>query len=230
MHEHRRRPAEKLVENVGACGGIGGGREGDRLHIAELRLHRAERCVFRTEVVAPLRDAMRLVDCEQRDPGAFEEIERLGFHQSFGRDVKEAQLAARDLIEGRPIVGGIVGGVERGSRNAVTAKLRDLIAHQRDQRRHHDGQAVAQQRRELVAQRFAAAGRHHREHIAAVQDRGHDLILPRSEGFEAKSGAKDRSAAARSGIGHRIGPSAGMFYLCSWNAARNGKRAMQENP
>ena len=64
--------------------GIRGGREGDGLHVAELRLHRAERRVFGAEVVAPLRDAMRLVDREQRDLRAFEEVERLGFTSRSG--------------------------------------------------------------------------------------------------------------------------------------------------
>jgi hypothetical protein len=145
---------------------------------------------------------MRLVDCEQRDPGAFQKIERLGFHQSFGRDVEEAQLAARDLIAGGPIVGGIVGGVQRRRGNAITAKLRDLIAHQRDQRRYHNGQAIAQQRRKLVAQRFAAAGRHNRKHIAAVQDRGDDLVLPRSEGLKAKGGAENSFCRGEVRHGH----------------------------
>ena len=134
---------------------------------------------------------MRLVDRKQRDLGAFEKIQGFGFHQSFRRDVKEPQFAARDLIADRPIVVGIVGGIERGGRYAIATKPRHLIAHQRDQRRHHDGQAIAQQRRQLVAQRFAAAGRHHRQHIAAVEDRGDDLVLPRPEGFEAEGGAKD---------------------------------------
>ena len=62
VHEHRRRAAEKLRQNVRARGGVGRGGECDGLHAAELGLHRAERRIFRTKVVAPLRDAMRLVD------------------------------------------------------------------------------------------------------------------------------------------------------------------------
>ena len=61
--------------------------------------------------------------------------------------------------------------------DAVGAQLRHLIAHQCDQRRDHDGQAVAQQRGELVAQGFAAARRHHREHVASGQDGLDDLPL-----------------------------------------------------
>ena len=67
VHEHRRRTAEKLLQNIRARGGVGRGGERDRLHAAERGLHRAERRVFRTKIVAPLRDAMRLVDRQQRD-------------------------------------------------------------------------------------------------------------------------------------------------------------------
>ena len=115
---------------------------------------------------------MRLVDRQQRNLGALEEIERVLSHQPLRRNIDEPQLAARDTVKHGAVFGWIVGGVERRGRDAVAAQLRDLIAHQRDQRRHHDGEAAAQQRRKLVAQRLAAAGRHHRQHIAAFKDGG----------------------------------------------------------
>ena len=133
---------------------------------------------------------MRLVDGEQRDFGALEQVERVGSHQPFGRDIDEAQLAARDAIEHSAVFGRIVRRVQRRRRNPVAAKLRHLVAHQRDQRRDHDGEPVAQQRRKLVAERFAAAGRHDRQHVAAVQNGGDDLGLAWPEGLEAESGAK----------------------------------------
>ena len=44
-----------------------------------------------------------------------------------------------------------------------------------------------QQRRQLEAQRLAAAGRHDREHVAAAQDVAHDLLLPGAKGIEAEA-------------------------------------------
>ncbi len=58
---------EKLLQNIRTRGGVGGGGEGDRLHAVERSLHRAERGVFGAKIVAPLRDAMRLVDRQHRD-------------------------------------------------------------------------------------------------------------------------------------------------------------------
>src|SRR5712692_2612756 len=45
-------------------------REGDDLHAAELAVERCEIHVFGAEVVAPLRDAMRLVDRHEAHAGA----------------------------------------------------------------------------------------------------------------------------------------------------------------
>src|SRR6516164_2771301 len=59
-HEYDRCRSEKLLLNVRACRGVGGRGQRHRLHAAERRLHRAERGVFGAEIVAPLRDAMRL--------------------------------------------------------------------------------------------------------------------------------------------------------------------------
>ena len=143
VDEHGGLTRKQSGQNVGARGGIGGRGEGHGLHAAELRLHRAKRRIFRPEIMAPLRDAMRLVDRQERDLGALEQIERIRTHQPLRRDIDEAQFAARQAIEHRAVFVRIVGGIERRRGNAIAAQLRDLIAHQRDQRRHHDGKAVA---------------------------------------------------------------------------------------
>ena len=77
VHEHRRRAREQLFNNIRARRGIGSRGERHGLHAAKLRLRGAERRVFRAKVMAPLRDAMRFVDREQRGVRAFENIKRL---------------------------------------------------------------------------------------------------------------------------------------------------------
>jgi hypothetical protein len=52
-----------------------------------------------------------------------------------------------------------------------------LILHERDQRRHHDADAVAHERRDLVAERLAAARGHQHQRVAAVQRRRDDVPL-----------------------------------------------------
>jgi hypothetical protein len=48
--------------------------------------------------------------------------------------------------------------------------------------------------------RLAAAGRHDRQHVAAVQNGADDVALPRPEGLEAEGGAKN--ALRRREVGH----------------------------
>ena len=190
VHEYNRRPRKELFQNVGARRGVRGGGEGDGLYAAERRLNSPERRVFRTKIMAPLRDAVRLVDREQRDLGAREQAERFRLHQAFGRHIDETQFTARDALEHRTVLGGIVRRVKRRRGDAVAAELRHLVAHERNQRRHHDGDAVAKQRRQLVAQRLAASRRHDRENVAAVEDSGDDLALPGAERLEAEGRTK----------------------------------------
>jgi hypothetical protein len=115
----------------------------------------AERQVLGTEIVAPLRDAVRLVDRQQADVAAGEQRDHVRPGQPFGRDVGEAELAALDLVEQKLVLLVVVHRVEAGGRDPVAAQLRHLVAHQRNQRRHHDGEPWPHQCRQLVAQRLA---------------------------------------------------------------------------
>ena len=144
---------------------------------------------------------MRLVDRQQRDLGALEQRQRVALEQALGRHIDEPQFAARDPLEDRPVFGRIVGRVEARRRDAVGGQLRHLVAHQRDQRRHDDGEPVVYQRRKLVAERLAAAGRHHRQHVAAGEDGGDDVGLAGPELREAEGRAKALLRGCE--IGHR---------------------------
>ena len=65
MDEDGRLAGEEARLDLAARGGIGGGGEGDALHLAEARRGLADGHVFRAEIMPPLRDAMRLVDGEK---------------------------------------------------------------------------------------------------------------------------------------------------------------------
>ena len=190
VDEQGRRLGEQLVQNIGTGRGVGGRGERRGLHAAQFRLHCAERCVFGPEVVTPLRNAMRLVDRKQRYVGTLEERNRLAFEQTFGRHIDETQFTACDPLENGAVLRRIVGRVQARRRDAVGAQLRHLVAHQRNQRRHDDGEPVAHKRRKLIAERLAAAGRHHGEHVATVQNGGDDIGLTGPEVREAEYGAK----------------------------------------
>src|SRR6266550_1095870 len=171
---------------------------------------------------------MRLIDCEQADLGALEERDSFGLGEPLGRDVDEAQLCAGNAVENLPVLGWVVRGVQARGRDSVAAQLRHLVAHERDQGRHDHSEVLAQQRGKLVAQRLAAAGRHHRQHIAAGQDCLDDLGLPGPERVEPERGAKH--GLRRCEIGHsRKIPRRALFYICSWAVTRGEVRSATQN-
>ncbi len=88
-------------------------------------------------------------------------------------------------------------GVQELGADAELAQRRHLVLHQGDQRTDDDRGAVAQQGRDLVAQRLAAAGGHHDERVAAVHDAAHDLLLLAPEGAEAEDVAQDGARVGR---------------------------------
>ena len=87
--------------------------------------------------------------------------------QPFRRDIQQLQLAAHQLPRHLARLFGIQAGIEESGRHAELLERIHLVLHQRDQRRHHDADALPQQGRNLVAQRLAAAGGHQHQRIAA---------------------------------------------------------------
>ncbi|MGY3106758.1 hypothetical protein ACVWW7_003385 [Bradyrhizobium sp. LM6.9] len=149
--------------------------------------------------MTPLRDAMRLVDREQRHLRPRQQRQATRRHQPFRRDIEQVEIA-RDQA---PLdVGGFLRGQRRVQRGGVDPGFEhagDLVAHQRNQGRHHDTAAFAQQRRQLIAQRLAAAGRHQHQAIAAVRDVPDDLALRAAEPGQAEHRMQHRQRIAALG-------------------------------
>ena len=120
----------------------------------------AEVQIRRTEAVAPLRDAVRLVNDEQRDGPQGELLDKLLIFEALRRDVEEALLKIKELL---------IGGAAADRSNLETALHDglDLVFHQRQQRRNHDSEAWHQLRGELERQRLAVTRRQHREHVSS---------------------------------------------------------------
>ena len=110
---------------------------------------------------------MRLIDCERGDVPAVEAPEEARLHQSLGSEVEETEVAAVETFERLLQAVRRQRRVDERCRNTTSAQEVDLILHQRDQRRNDDCEAGPHERRQLVAERLTAAGRHQREHVAA---------------------------------------------------------------
>ena len=97
-------------------------------------------------------------------------IERAVAQQPLRRDVEQVQLlldqVARDRLRASA---GIELGVQRAGGDTDLAQRRDLVVHQRDQRRDDHRGAGAAQRGHLVADALAAAGRHQHQRVATGQ-------------------------------------------------------------
>ena len=178
--------------NVGNDGRRGG--RGQRQHAlgAELAGSLGELEVVGPEVVAPLRDAVRLVDREERDSSARELREEALVVEALGCDVEELQRAAAEPLADLALLVGTEARVEPGRLDPSSLQEVDLILHQRDQRRDDDRHAVEQQRRQLVAEALPAAGREDGERRPAGQQRLHDAFLPRPKGVEAERRREQR--------------------------------------
>ena len=154
--------------------------------------------IFRTEIVSPLRDAMRLVDREQRYRHATELLQAALGQQALRRHIQQLQGAIGETTFDIALGGGVETGIQICRFDAVLVQRIDLILHQCDQRRDHNRGAFAQQRRNLVAQRFAAAGRHQHQRVAAIDD-----VLDYGLLFAAKRGiAKNVAKQVERGRSH----------------------------
>ena len=169
----QRQPGRDLRPGV-----LGRGRgHRDPRHRRPPLVQHGKRQVVGPEVVSPLGHAVRLVDGEQRDRAAVEQPQRGFGPQPLRRQVEQVELAVHErVLDPAPLV-GVLRRVEESRPHAEHGQRVDLILHERDQRRDDHAGALAHQRRDLVAQRLAAAGRHQRDRVPAGADVLDDLLL-----------------------------------------------------
>jgi len=144
-----------------------GGQDGNAL--GEVGKQGAQAAVVRPEVVAPVGNTVRLVDHEQ--PGRRRElgehgVPEVGVVQPFGTDEQDVDLAGRDRrLHLVPVLR--VRGVHGRGLDPGALGRRDLVAHQRQQRRDDHGRTgseLAEQcRGEEVHGRLAPPGALHDE-------------------------------------------------------------------
>ena len=82
-------------------------------------------------------------------------------------------------------------GIQRGGAHADLPEGLDLVPHQGDEGRHHHPDAGPADGRDLVAERFSAAGRHQDQGVAPRKDVADDLGLPAAKGFKTENVAED---------------------------------------
>ncbi len=188
-------------------GGLGGRRgQRDPRHLRPALVQHRQREVVGPEVVTPLGDAVRLVDREERDrPPVEQPLGALGA-QALGGQVEQVQLAAEErLLDRLPLV-RVLRRVEESGPHPEGGQRVHLVLHQRDEGRDDDARAFSDQRRDLVAERLAAAGRHQHEGVAAADDLLDDLLLLTAEGAVAEHAVQYlQSVGGLGGVGGNVG-------------------------
>ena len=116
--------------------------------------------------------------------------------------------------------------VEVGGRHAVIGQRIDLIFHECDERRDDDGKPGSQERRQLIAQRLATAGRQQRKDVPASQRVGDDLLLQRPKAVVAKEALERRSQIQPTSVGAAFGR--GGRWSAASSSSTAGPRAVEE--
>ena len=122
-----------------------GGRRGERHDgdVGQQDAELGELPVLGAEIVAPLGDAVRLVDGDRLHVPGLQIFLPVIEHETLGRGVEQPPFAAVQAGEPRASLLGAERGVEVGGGDAHFLELIHLILHQRDQGRHHHRQPRA---------------------------------------------------------------------------------------
>ena len=179
-----------------------GRRQRDDLRVAQLLDGRPHAQVIGAEVMAPVRDAVRLVHGKQAHAGLGDGVHERLAAEALGRDVEQLVFAHAQAAQANVGLRVAQAGVDEGAGDTALGELIDLVFHQSDQRRNHQRRAVAHQGGQLVAQRLAATRRHDDDRVAAREHRLDDFILALAEVCEAKMLLQ--RLARRRGLAHSV--------------------------
>src|SRR5262245_37079720 len=125
--------------------------------------------IFRTEVMTPMTDAMRLVNRESPNLQAIDNLKKARSEQPLGRDEDKTIFSCCDLLFQRPDHIEWQPAIQRRGWIAAFTQTIDLILHQRNKRRHDNVGSSLEFRGDLIAQRFSSSRRHDNQRIPALQ-------------------------------------------------------------
>ena len=171
----------ELDEDVLAGALVGGRGQRQPRHVGKRVEQRPEQPVIGPEIVAPFADAMRLVDRDQRQRSRARASWRKRLAgRPLRRDVEQVELAA--LAAARSSRSRLASAeVSEAARmpNASAARIWSCISA-------ISGEITSavpsrRQRRHLVAERLARAGRHHRQRVLPGHDAADHLLLDAAE-------------------------------------------------
>ncbi len=164
----------------------GSGGEGERDRGLKIAAGFGEAQVVGAEVVAPLGEAVHFVDAEEAQWHTGEGVAERFAADSFGRGEDDLVLAVGQRAETARLFGGVKRRVDEGGGDVATGEAVNLILHQGHERREDERDAGRKQGGELIDERFAGAGGHDHQRIAASEDVVDGGFLAGAEGREVE--------------------------------------------
>jgi hypothetical protein len=153
--------------------------------------------------MAPLGNAVRLVDGEQIDADAPEGGHEGAIAEALRGDVEQLEAAQLRVLHHACLLLAGHGRIDRRRLRASLPESIDLVLHEREQGRDHHGEAAfKEQGRHLVAEALAAAGGHDGERVPLGQHGGDDLGLAGPEFAVSEHIGKDLAGGRE---GARVG-------------------------
>lgn len=146
------------------------GRQRDTGHVGPALTEHGQGQVVGAEVVAPLGDAVGLVDGEDGDLTPGEQGERRVEAQPLGGEVQQVELTGDELCLHRASLVEVLRGVHEAGTDTEGAQGVHLVLHEGDQRGDHDAGARPDQGGDLVAEGLSATGGHEDDRVAAPDD------------------------------------------------------------
>ena len=119
------------------------GGQGNARHLGEHFRQLPQLQVFGAEVVAPLGHTVGFINREQGDFQALQKRQHARLDQALGGQVEHLHFAAPDTRGQVTLLLGAEGGVQGCRRDTEFLQGRNLVVHQRDQRRNHHRQPFA---------------------------------------------------------------------------------------
>ena len=174
-------------------------------------LETAESAVGRPEIVAPLRDAVRLIH-HQHGNGTIRQHFFQPSVECLGRDVHHFVLSPLESVQLFQPLLSPQRGIDGGRREAEGREGIDLILHQADQGRQYQDRSREDACRNLEGERFARTGRHDGDAVSSCEDGLDDLLLSRPECVVAED------------VSQNVGSGADLWSGWAWRHVRQSNR------
>ncbi len=183
----------ELDQYVLARAPVGGRGQSQARHRAMLVEQRQQQAIVGAEVMPPFGNAMRLVDREQGDLDFSEQAMEVAGRRPLGCDIEQVEFPAPQCFADATWIGAHTGQRRRSDPERIGAA--HLVMHQRNQWRDDDPGAPPFKRGQLIAERLARPGRHHRQRMLSRHRPLDDNALHPAKGGETETLMEQRLEA-----------------------------------